>query len=264
MSSTQIARARWLFVVARGSALKFRRGPYGPRAIGRAVGVRYVVQGSIRRVGRRIRVQIELADAVAAQEIWAETFWRETRNIVALQEEIAELVVDAIESEIEHAQQQRSLLMSPATLDAWSAYHRRCWHTYRFRPEHYELAERYFRRSLEFEPSAPRAYAGLSFVHWQCAFLDLSRDRAAEIGKARAFAEDSLAIDPRDPLGHWAPGRAHLLEADLDLAVHELDTAVSLNPSSAVGRYSLSYTLIQTGESFRSNEIVARARRLGP
>jgi TolB-like protein/Flp pilus assembly protein TadD len=261
---TQVARARWLFVVARGSALKFRHGPYDPRDVGRALGVRYVAQGSVRRTGHRIRVQIELADAVTAQEIWAETYWRDIRSIVDVQEEIAELIVGAIESEIEHAEQQRSLLKSPGTLDAWSAYHRGCWHMYRFRPEHYELAEQYFRRSLELDPSAPRAYAGLSFVHWQRAFLELSRDRASEIGKARAFAEDSLAIDPKDPLGHWALGRAHLLEADLDLAVDELETAVRLNPSSAVGQYSLSYALMQTGESARSNDIVATARRLSP
>jgi TolB-like protein/Tfp pilus assembly protein PilF len=261
---TQTARARWLFVVARGSALKFRRGPYDPRDVGRALGVRYVVQGGIRKSGNRVRIRAELADAMAGQELWAEEYSRDVRGIVSLHAELAEVIVGGLEAEIEHAERHRSLLMSPVTLDAWSAYHRGCWHMYQFKPEHYDLAEQFFNHSLALDPAAPRAYAGLSFVHWQRAFLDLSRDRVAEVAKARRFAEDSLAIDPRDPLGHWALGRAYLLDGQLDVAVDELETAVSLNPSSAVAQYSLSYALMQTGESALSNEIVSRARRLSP
>lgn len=261
---TQVARARWLFVLARGTALRFDQGPYDPRDVGKALGVRYVVQGTLRSVGERIRIQVELADAVADREIWAEDIVREPRDIVDSQAELAEQIVGSIEAEIEHAERQRSLLMSPASLDAWSAYHRGCWHMYRFTPEHYALAEQCFNRSLELDPSAPRAYAGLSFVHWQRAFLELSDNPSREVEQARVRAEDSLSIDPRDPLGHWALGRAYLLDDDLDLAVSELEAAVTLNPSSAVGQYSLSFALMQTGESDTSNEIVGRARRLSP
>ena len=261
---TQVARSRWLFVVARGTALKFRRGPYDPGDVGQALGIRYVVQGAIWTVGGRIRLQVELADAVAGEEIWAENYWRDPRDIVAVQAEISEVIVGVIEAEIEHAERRRSLLMAPASLDAWSAYHRGCWHMYRFTPKHYDLSEQCFKRSLELDPTAPRAYAGLSFIHWQRAFLELSADKASETDKALAFAEESLAIDPLDPLGHWALGRAYLLKDDLDLAVDELDASVTLNPSSAVGQYSLSYALMQVGDAMLSNEIVARARRLSP
>ena len=261
---TQVTRARWLFVVARGTAFKFRRGPYDPRDVGQALGIRYVVQGAIRAVGSRICLQVELADAVAGEEIWAEKYWRDPHDIVELQAEISEVIVGTIEAEIEHAERRRSLLMLPGTLDAWSAYHRGCWHMYRFTPHDYDLAEECFKRSLQLDPTTPRTYAGLSFVHWQRAFLELSPDKTSEIRKARAFAEQSLAIDPRDPLGHWALGRAYLLEDALDLAVDELEACVTLNPSSAVGQYSLSYALMQTGESVLSNDVVARARRLSP
>jgi TolB-like protein/Tfp pilus assembly protein PilF len=261
---TQVARARWLFVVARGTAFKFRRGSYDPRDVGTALGVRYVVQGTFHRAGDRLWIRVELADAVARQELWAEEYERDVRSIVSLHAELADIIVGAIAAEIEHAERQRSLLLSPSTLDAWSAYHRGCWHMYQFKPEHYQLAEECFRRSLELDPAAPRAYAGLSFVHWQRAFLELSNAKASEIEKARTLAEESLAIDVRDPLGHWALGRAYLLDGRLDLAVSELDTAVTLNPSSAVGQYSLSYALMQTGNSALSNDIVSKARRLSP
>ncbi|HEY8518468.1 MAG TPA: winged helix-turn-helix domain-containing protein [Gammaproteobacteria bacterium] len=261
---TRIARARWLFVISRGSAFKFRAGPYDPRDVGRALGVRYVVQGEVRALGEEVSVHAMLADAVTGQERWAEHLRRPLRDVLTVQEEMAELIVGSVESEVEHAERQRAAVIAPANLDSWSAYYRGCWHMYRFTAEDYVLAEQYFRRSIELDPRSPRAYAGLSFIHWQRAFLELAPDRAAEERRAIGFAEEALMLDPRDPLGHWALGRAYLLSQDLGEAVNELETAVQLNPSSAVGQYSLAYALMQTGDSLRSNEVVDKARRLSP
>jgi len=258
---TQIARARWLFVVARSSAFKFRAGPYDARDIGRALGVRYVVQGEVQFLGNGVGVHVTLSDATTATERWAEHFERKLDDIVAIQAEVAEAIVGAVEAEIEHAERERSVLKASSSLDAWSAYHRGCWHMYRFTPLDYDQAEQFFLRSIALDPTAPRAYAGLSFTHWQRAFLGLTRDRATEERRALELAQQSLALDPRDPLGHWALGRAYLLRHDLDQAVDELRNAVALNPSSAVGQYTLAYGLMQTGEAARSNEIVAKVRR---
>lgn len=261
---TRVGRARWLFVTSRGSAFKFRSGPYDARDVGRALGVRYVVQGEVRVVGTTISVQAVLEDATAGRERWAEHLRRPLKDILTIQEEIAELVVGSIESEIEHAERERAAIKSPATLDAWGAYYRGCWHMYRFTSHDYECAEQFFRRSIELDPRSPRAYAGLSFIYWQRAFLELVPDREAAALRALELAQESLAIDARDPLGHWALGRAYLLGHDLDQAVDELETSVALNPSSAMGQYSLSYAVMQTGDSQRSNDIVAKARRLSP
>jgi TolB-like protein/Tfp pilus assembly protein PilF len=261
---TQISRARWLFVVARGSAFKFRAGPYEPHDVGRALGVRYVVQGEIQFLGGRVGIYAALTDTTDGIEYWAEHFDRKIEDLVALQAEIAEAVVGAVEAEIEAAERERSLLKSPASLDAWGAYHRGCWHMYRFTPQDYEQAERFFQRSIELDPEAPRAYAGLSFIHWQRAFLELTKDRRSEEERALEFAFEGLSKDPRDPLGHWALGRAYLLQCELEQAVDELEMSVQLNPSSAVGQYTLAYGLMQIGEAPRSNDIVTKARRLSP
>jgi TolB-like protein/Flp pilus assembly protein TadD len=261
---TQVARARWLFVVARGSAFKFRDGPFDPREVGRALGVRYVVQGDVQFSSGRVVVRAAIAEATTGAERWADRFDRALDDLIAIQAELAEAVVGSIEVEIEHAERERSLLKSPASLDAWGAYHRGCWHMYRFTPADYDRAEHYFRHSLELDRSAPRAYAGLSFIHWQRAFLELTPDRDTETRRAIERALESLALDPRDPSGHWALGRAYLLDGDLDEAIGELEAAVTLNPSSSVGQYSLSYALMQVGDAARSNEIVTKARRLSP
>jgi tetratricopeptide (TPR) repeat protein len=135
---------------------------------------------------------------------------------------------------------------------------------YRFTPKDFDRAEHFFRRSLKLDPKAPRAYAGLSFIHWQRAFLELTRDRATQERLALELAHQSLAADPRDPLGHWALGRAYLLQNDLDQAVDELQSSVTINPSSAVAQYSLAFVLQQLGDTTRSLDANGKARRLSP
>lgn len=260
---TQLARARWLFVAARGSAFRFANGPYHEHDVGRALGVRYVVQGMTTFKNGNVDVQAALADTVTGEEIWADRFHRSLDDIVAIQEEMADLIVGVIESEVEHSERQRAALLTPDRLDAWGAYHRGCWHMYRFTRQDYDLAESFFQRALALTPNSPRPYAGLSFVHWQRAFLEYG-DYRDESSKALEYAEECLALDPREPHAHWALGRARLLQQDLDGAVEELEHCVALNPSSAMGQYSLSYALMQNGQGARSNSSVARARRLSP
>lgn len=261
---TQLSRVRWLFVAARGSTFKFRNGPYDEQAVGRALGVRYVVQGHAQFHDGRVELHVALCDASEGSELWAEHYRRRLDDIVAMQEDVAELIVGAVESEVDHAERERASLMHPERLDAWAAYHRACWHMYRFTPEDYDLAERFFQRSLELAPLSPRAHAGMSFVHWQRAFLEITSDPLGDAQRALEFAQESLSLDSREPHAHWAVGRARLLEHDLDGAVEELERCVELNPSSAMGQYSLSYALMQRGDSARSNGSVARARRLSP
>jgi TolB-like protein/DNA-binding winged helix-turn-helix (wHTH) protein/Tfp pilus assembly protein PilF len=261
---SQLGRARWLFVAARGSTFKFRVGPYDPRDIRAALGVRYVVQGDVHILANKVAVYATLADTTTATELWAEHFESPVQEIDAVRQQIAEHIVGLVEAEIEQAERERSLLKTPEGLDAWSAYHRGCWHMYRFTPRDFDQAEHYFRHSLKLDPNAPRAYAGLSFVHWQRAFLELTRDRNREERLALELAHQSVTVDPRDPLGHWALGRAYLLHADLEQAADELQTSVAINPSSAVAQYSLAYVLMQLGEQTRSLDSNGKARRLSP
>src|SRR5690606_31590382 len=123
----------------------FRAGPYDARDVGRVLGVRYVVQGEVRAVDDKVSVHATLADAVTGQERWAEHLRRPLRDILSVQEEMAELIVGPVEAEVEHAERQRAAVIAPANLDAWSAYYRGCSHMYRFTTADYDLAEQYFR-----------------------------------------------------------------------------------------------------------------------
>ncbi len=261
---TRIGRTRALFVIARGSTFSFAPGVHDVREVARRLGVRYVVQGHIQFDGRRMRVNAALADAVEGREIWAEAFRRGLDDLFDTQEELTALIVAGVCAEVDLEERRRALLERPASLDAWSAYHRACWHMYRFTPADYEQAERLFELSADLDPRAARTFAGLSFVHWQRAFLEIAPDRAGEIRQAFEFARQSVALDPRDPLGHWALGRAHLMRGELDEAIAELGTATALNPSFAVGHYSQGFALMHAGETAPSIRMADRARRLSP
>jgi TolB-like protein/Flp pilus assembly protein TadD len=261
---TCIGRTRSFFVIARGSAFRFAPGAHDVRDVGRKLGVRYVVQGSVQCRGAGVSIHVAVADAVEGREIWAEHFHRRLDRLFETQEEITGLIVAAISAEVEFAEQRRSLLETPANLDAWSAYHRGCWHMYRFTAADYEHAQRFFELSAKLDPASSRAPASLSFVHWQRAFLEISSDRAAETQRAFALAQHSVSLNPRDPLGHWALGRAYLLRGEVDESIAELSLATALNPSFAVGQYTLGFALMHAGDTARSVEMADKARRLSP
>ena len=251
-------------MIARGSAFRFLGTKESPAAIAKKLGVRYVSHGAVQAVGRQIRVHAALTDATTGMEIWSEQFDRKRDDLFAVQSEISDAIAGEMETQIEFLERGRSLLKPSENLDAWEAYHRGCWHMYKFRPEHYEEAERYFLRSIELDPTSPRPFAGLSFVHWQRAFLEISKDRAGEVMRARELAEEAVALDPRDPQGYHALGRAHILTRDLEASERDLQKAVDLNPSFALGHYSLAFALFFAGLNDETQQAVGRAQRLSP
>lgn len=261
---TRVARSRLLFIIARGTAFRFEGQHQDVRAIGRQLGVRYVVQGAVQISGGRVRVTVALARAETGKELWSEQYQRKLVDFLALQEDIAALIVASLESEVEREERQRSLLMPSSNLDAWSAYHRGIHYMYRFREEDCERAETLFRRSIALEPDVPRPYAGLSFIQFERVFLNFCKDPAEGIRRAVEYAEQSLAIDNRDPMGHWALSRAYLLQGKLEAAKHSLQTAIDMNPSYAIAQYSLGWVALQLGENELCLNRIGFARRLSP
>lgn len=261
---TRIGRARWLFVVARGSTFMFRGGGHLVQDVARKLGVRYVVQGNIGFSGRRISVNVALADAVEGAEVWAQHFNGKVDDVFAIQEEIAGLVVGSIEIEIEHAEQKRALQELPSNLDAWSAYHRGWWHLNTFAMGCCDKAERYFNQSLRLEPNSARAYAGLSTVNWLRGFLELTADRQGDIERSLELAQTSVTLDSRDPMAHWAMGRALHLDQKFDRSVQALEIANQLDPSFALAQFAQAFAMMHVGDNERSNRIIDSARRLSP
>lgn len=261
---TRLGRARRFFVIGRGTVFALRRQPHDPREVGRRLGVRYVLSGSLRHDGRRIRLNVSLADAAEPFDVWADSFDRDVGDILALQDEIAELVVGRVQSRIEEAERQKALHRPIAHLDAWSAYYRATWHLDRHTPGDYDQAEGFLKLAAKLDPGSARVFAGLSFVHRQRAFLNLTGDRESEVSRALDLATHSLSLEPQDPQAHWAYGRALMLRTEVEPALESFELATSLNPSFAIGQYSVGFARTMTGRTLPSDEALSTARRLSP
>ena len=177
---------------------------------------------------------------------------------------IVDRIVAAIAEEIETTESNRAILKPPSSLDAWEAYHRGLWHMYKFRGPDNQEAARFFRDSLALDPTFSRAYAGLSFTHFQNAFLGLTEDRAKQIELAFESAGQSLGADDRDPAAHWAMGRALWLRGAHDDSISELQRCLELSPNFALGHYTLGFVHSQSGDPRAAIEASNYSRQLSP
>jgi tetratricopeptide (TPR) repeat protein len=222
-----------------------------------------VVSGATRRNGRRLTVNADLIETRTARIIWAEVFDDTISDTLDVLDEIGNRIVAAVAHEIEMVERNRAVLKAPNSLDAWEAHHRGLWHMYRFNRNDNERARHYFAQAVELDPTFARAYAGLSFAHFQNAFLGWKKPEP-EIERAYETAGRSLMADDRDPGAHWAMGRALWLRGDQDQAVTELERAVDLSPNFATAHYNLAFVHSQSGDPRAAIEFSDHSRRLSP
>jgi DNA-binding SARP family transcriptional activator/uncharacterized protein YukE len=260
---TRIAKLRSLFVIAQGTVFALGARQVGPEEAGRMLNVDYVVGGSLRRQGDRLTVTVELAETRTARIIWAEVFDRKLDHAFLVLDETGNRIVASIASEIEKAERNRAILKPPNSLDAWEALHRGLWHMYRFNKADNERARRFFETAVRLDPTFSRAYAGLSFAHFQNAFQGWAK-RAPEIERAYEAAGQSLMADDRDPAAHWAMGRALWLHGRQDQSLLELERAIDLSPNFALGHYTLAFVHSQGGDPQAAIRFADHSRDLSP
>lgn len=260
---TRLAKLRDFFVIARGSVFALAEKDIAPEDAGRRLNVDYVATGSVRSLPGRIVVAVELVEVRTARIVWAETFEHKPDDIFVVLDDIGNSIVSSIAAEIATVERNRALLKAPNSLNAWEAYHRGLWHMYRFTRRENELAQHFFSEALKLDPTFARAYAGLSFTHWQSAFQRWG-DRDRETALAFESAGHSLLVDDRNPAAHWAMGRALWLRGEQDGALLELASAVDLSPNFALGHYALSFVHSQSGDPQSAIGSSDHSRHLSP
>ncbi len=260
---TRLAKLRSLFVIAQGTVFALSERSVGPEEAGRMLNVDYVVSGSLQRQGNRLTVTVELTETRTARIIWAEVFNQKADDAFLVLDEIGDKIVASIANEIETLERNRAILKPPSSLDAWEAHHRGLWHMYRFNKVDNELARQFFETAVRLDPTFARAYAGLSFTHFQNAFQGWAK-RAPEIDRAFDAAGQSLMVDDRDPAAHWAMGRALWLRGRQDQAVIELEQTIDLSPNFALGHYTLAFVHSQRGDPRAAVGFSDHSRRLSP
>lgn len=259
----RLAKLRNLFVIARGSVFALRERDFAPEEAGRMLNVDYVVSGLLRRHGKGLTVTVELAETRTARIVWAEVFNHTKENAFFVLDEIGNRIVSSIASEIETIERNRAILRPPNSLDAWEAHHRGLWHMYRFNKADNDRARHFFEAAVRLDPTFSRAYAGLSFTHWQNAFQGWE-ERKQQVDLADKTATQGLKADDRDPAAHWAVGRALWLRGSHHECVVELERAVDLSPNFAQGHYTLAFVHAQTGDPHAAIQSSDYSRQLSP
>ena len=162
---TELARVRSLFVIARNSSFAYKGRTIDVRQIARELGVRYILEGSVRRGADRLRVTAQLVDAETGNHLWADRYDRPLQDLFALQDEIALTVAKAISPAVTEAEQRRALRRPPESLGAWEAYQRGLWHVMKYRADHIAPARKLLNRALELDPTLASAHAVLAWLY---------------------------------------------------------------------------------------------------
>jgi len=258
----EMARLRWLFVTARGSSFRLRDRDV--IEVGRLLNVRYCLSGTVEVAGRRLTVTVELTDTGGGEVVWAERYSSSIDDVHAARADIRSGVLAALEMQIPLHEAAQARLAVTDNLDAWSAYHLGLQHMYRFNRKDNAAAAELFRRAVAQDPGFARAHAGLSFLHFQSAFMHQTDDVAAETALARSFAQRGLDLDPLDPFVNFTMGRSFWLEGDLERGLAWLERATTLSPNYAQGIYARAWTETLAGSPREGREHVDLAMRLSP
>jgi tetratricopeptide (TPR) repeat protein len=232
--------------------------------IGRLLRVRYCLWGTIEVSDRRLVVTVELVDTLDGAIVWADRFSGRIDDVHLMREEIRSQVLVALEIRIPIHEASLARLAMPDDLDAWSAYHLGLQHMYRFNRLDNAAAAHLFQRAVTLDRCFARAHAGLSFVHFQAAFMRYTDDITGEVGRARHFAERGLELDPLDPFVNFTMGRSYWLEGNLDNSLSWLERSTRVSPNYAQGIYALAWTEALAGRALEGRRHVDLAMRLSP
>jgi DNA-binding SARP family transcriptional activator/Tfp pilus assembly protein PilF len=257
-----IAKLRSVNIIARSTAAAL--SSQSPAAAAARVNAQYVAIGRLQRYGKRYRASTELVDPASGRILWVGEFQCNIADAFSAATSLAAQIVAGLDAEIHIIERNRALHMPPASLDAWQAYHRGLATMYRFTSESNREAQSFFTKAIALDPTFARSYAGLSFTHFQNAFVLNTHEREQESALALSTAGQGLDADPSDPAAHWAMGRALWLRRDGKGAIAALDQATRLSPSYASAHYSLAMVHCQIGDPVRAVEAADTAALLSP
>jgi adenylate cyclase len=234
------------------------------KLVGRELGVRYVLEGSLRKFGNRIRVTAQLVEAEAGHHVWAEHYDRDLADIFALQDEITRTVTVAIAPAIAYAEQPRALRKPPGSLDAWAAYQRGLWHVGKFSAADNALAQKFFQQAIDLDPNFAGGYGALAIAQLQSAGVFHKHTLTEVQSTAEIAARKAVALDGADAESRVSLAFALLTGGDCEGALIESGRALAISPNLASAHGQLGQVLIYTGRPKEGQEALETCIRLDP
>jgi TolB-like protein/class 3 adenylate cyclase/Tfp pilus assembly protein PilF len=262
---TRLSLWRLFPVIARNSSFVYKGKAVDLKQVSADLGVRYVVEGSVRKAGNRVRIAAQLIDATSGQHVWAETYDRELTDVFAVQDEISAAIAASLVGDLQHAEQVRAQRRAPENLEAWGLYQRALPLIYRFTREDSAEARTLLERAIAMDPQFAVAHARLAEVGlWEVVYVWTDSPQRT-LDAAVTEARRAVTLDPRDTQGHGVLAILLMTAGNADEALEEVRRAVDLNPSDPVALNWSAYMLHMTGHPpEESIALVQRAMRLSP
>jgi TolB-like protein len=260
---TALSKLRWFFVIARNSSFVYKGKAVHIKQVGEELGVGYVLEGSVRKSGDLVRITAQLNDVTTGSHIWAERYDRDITDVFAVQDEITESIVAAIEPQLYAAENFRARRKPPGSLDAWDLVMRALSHYWRVTRQDHMVAQALLEKAIAMDPGYCQALGLLADSYTfgaHMAWVDLAT--AVEIAERAALA--AVRVDSEDPWAHHALGGVYLISRRFDASLAEFECALRLNPNFAQAQNYYATALTFCGRWEEGAEAARRALRLSP
>jgi TolB-like protein/Flp pilus assembly protein TadD len=261
---TGLSRQPWFFVIARNSTFSYKGQAVDVREVGAQLGVRYILEGSVRKASSRVRVTGQLIDATLGNHLWADRYDRELADIFDLQDEITNRVIGSVGPQILVAEATRVRRKPPQSIDAWDLVIQALPHMWHMRVADHQRALELLQRAVERDPNYAHAHALIGWIYVSMFNLDARVPITGFTDKGLEAGARAVALDDQEPWGHLVLGLGHARRRRAELAQLHLNKSVELNPSFALGYAGLSYALACGGEPEHGLQTLEQAHRLSP
>jgi TolB-like protein/cytochrome c-type biogenesis protein CcmH/NrfG len=260
---TALSKLRWFFVIARNSSFTYKGKAVHMKQVAEELGVGYVVEGSVRKGGDRVRITAQLNDVATGSHVWAERYDRDLADVFAVQDEITEAIVAAIEPQIYAAEHFRAKHKPPDSMDAWDLVMRALSHYWRVTRQDNVVAQALLEKATAIDPNYGQALGVLAASHTFSAHMGWA-DLASVTPVAERAALAAIRADSEDPWAHYALGSVYLFMRRFEDSLAEFEQALRLNPNFSLAQGYYGLTLAYCGRWLEADEAARRALRLSP
>jgi TolB-like protein len=258
-----LSKQRWFFVIARNSSFLYKGKSVDIKDVAEELGVRYVIEGSVRKSGDRVRITAQLNDGATGTHLWAERYDRDLVDVFAVQDEITDAIVAAIAPQLYAAESFRAERKPPNSMDAWELLMRALSHYWRVTKQDNVVAQAFLEKAIAIDPNYGKALGVLATSHSFGAHMGWE-DMATAVPLAERAALAAIQIDSEDPWAHSALGGAYLAMRRIEDSLTEFEVALQLNPNFSLAQGFYGLALSYTGRWQEADAAARRALRLSP
>ena len=261
--TSDLSQISSLFVIARNSAFTYKGKAVKVQEVSREMGVRYVLEGSVRKANEQVRITVQLIDATTGGHLWSERYDRPLTDIFALQDEIVQKIVTTLKIQLTLMEQGFLVRKRTDNLEAYDYVLRGMAAWLRYTKEANAQARQMFEQAVALDPQYAEAYTGLGFTYWLEWYTQWNPD-SQNLERTFELTQKAVALDDTIPTAHTVLGWVYLFKAQHEQAIAEMERTVSLAPNSADGYSSLGIVLAYAGRAGDGIELIEKAMRLDP